>query len=189
MHELGRYLQREIDRRGWTIAELARRATVSRQTVYSLVNDTREQMDQTPQRKTVNALAEALGVDPLEILTASAQALGVPVEVTPTSDSLGHVSDQQILMELASRLSRSKGQDNESTSTDEVIPPRLRAVAPEGNPSPGQKTESEYGIAELHGDEARSIPVPPRERLAAHPKVKTRREQLDEETGGRGADN
>ncbi|MGP9034571.1 hypothetical protein ACT17S_16090 [Glutamicibacter mysorens] len=39
-----------------------------------------------------------------------------------------------------------------------------------------------FSVVELHGDEARSIPVPPREQLAAHPKVKTKREQLDEET-------
>ena len=37
-------------------------------------------------------------------------------------------------------------------------------------------------ITEFHGDGAKAIPVPPREQLAAHPKVKTRREQLDEET-------
>ncbi|WP_190263643.1 hypothetical protein [Glutamicibacter nicotianae] len=39
-----------------------------------------------------------------------------------------------------------------------------------------------FSVVELHGDEARNIPVPPREQLAAHPKVKTKREQLDEET-------
>ncbi|MGP5383409.1 hypothetical protein ACTXL8_14680 [Glutamicibacter arilaitensis] len=43
------------------------------------------------------------------------------------------------------------------------------------------ETSEDAVITELHGDEARSIPVPPRERLAAHPKVKTRREQLDDE--------
>lgn len=42
---------------------------------------------------------------------------------------------------------------------------------------------SNDGIVELHGDDARSIPVPPREKLAAHPKVKTKREQLDEGSG------
>lgn len=42
------------------------------------------------------------------------------------------------------------------------------------------ETSEDAVITELHGDEARNIPVPPRERLAAHPKVKTRREQLDD---------
>lgn len=47
----------------------------------------------------------------------------------------------------------------------------------------GGETSEDAVITELHGAEARNIPVPPREKLAAHPKVKTRREQLDEETG------
>ncbi len=76
------------------------------------------------------------------------------------------------------------GNNEQRTSDPEDKTPRtLRAVAPASDPRSGQKTEPEYGITELHGDEARSIPVPPRERLAAHPKVKTRREQLDEEPG------
>lgn len=183
MHELGRYLQSEIDRRGWTIAELARRASISRQTLYSLINDNRDLMDQTPQRKTVNAIADALGVNPIEILTASAKALGVPVETQPLSDNLDHLSDQQILLELATRLSRSKGQGNESTSTSTAKPLRLRAVAPTSDPSSGQKTGPDDSIIEFHGAEAEKHPAPPIEQLAAHPKVKTKREHLDEQTG------
>lgn len=44
-------------------------------------------------------------------------------------------------------------------------------------------------ITELHGAEARSIPVPERDQLAAKRGVKTRREQLDEETGARDVHN
>lgn len=44
-------------------------------------------------------------------------------------------------------------------------------------------------ITELHGDEARSIPVPEPDQLAAKRGVKTRREQLDEETGARDVHN
>lgn len=79
------------------------------------------------------------------------------------------------------------GNNEQRTSDpDDATPRTLRAVAPEGDPRPGQKTEPDYGITELHGDEARNIPVPPRERLAAHPKVRTRREQLDEESSEHG---
>lgn len=41
-------------------------------------------------------------------------------------------------------------------------------------------------ITEFHGDEAKAIPVPAREQLAAKRGVKTRREQLDEQTGEHG---
>jgi len=186
MHELGRYLQREIDRRGWSIGALARHASISRQTLYSLIKDDREVMDQTPQRKTINALAEALNVDPLEILTASAKALGVPIDESKLGASLGTATNDQILAELSSRLSGSKGQDNESqTPTPTTGTKHLRAVAPEGDSRPGQKNKPDYGITEIHGADARNIPVPPREKLAAHPKVKTTREKLDESTGER----
>lgn len=38
-----------------------------------------------------------------------------------------------------------------------------------------------FSVVELHGDEARAVPVPPRDKLAAHPKVKTKREQLEDQ--------
>jgi len=183
MHELGRYLQRKLDDHGWTVSELIRRSQLSRQTVYNLLTDNRDYMDQTPQRKTVNGLAQALGVTPTEILTVSAQALGVPIKALPPENALSSASDQQIIMELAARLSRSKDHGNASPDTTTDISRQLHAVAPTSDPSPGQKTDPEHGITEIHGQEARDIPVPPREKLAAHPPVKTRREQLDEETG------
>lgn len=181
MHELGRYLQSEIDRRGWTIAELARRASISRQTLYSLINDNRDLMDQTPQRKTVNAIADALGVNPIEILTASAKALGVPVETQPLSDNLDHLSDQQILLELATRLSRSKGQGNESTPTSTPKPLRLRAVAPASDSGPGQKT----GLTEAED----KVTPPPIEQLAAHFPFETEHEKFERLHGERGEEN
>ena len=191
MHELGRYLQRKIDEKGWNAAELARRAGLSRQTVYNLITDNREYMDQTPQRKTVSAIADALGVTSMEILTVSARALGIPMESLPPENSLRSASNEQILTELASRLSRSKGQDDDTyahkagTNTQAT----LRAVASTSNPRPGQKSDAdEYGITEIHGDATKAYPVPPIESLAAHPKTKTTRELLDEETSERDID-
>ncbi len=186
MHELGRYLQRKLDDNGWTVSELIRRTGLSRQTVYNLINDTREHMDQTPQRKTVNGLAKALGVSPIEILTVSAQALGVPVEALPPENSLSTASDQQILMELAARLSRSKGQgsDEASNDPDSGPPPNsgttrhLRAVAPASNAGPGQKT----GLTEAED----SVTPPPIEQLAAHFPFETEREKFERLHGERG---
>lgn len=185
MHELGRYLQRKLDSHGWTVSELIRRTGLSRQTVYNLLNDTREHMDQTPQRKTVNGLADALGVSPIEILTVSAQALGVPIEALPPESALSTATNRQILTELASRLSRSEVQDHESTTSNSNESRKLRAVAPTSDTSQGQKTGPDDSIIEFHGAEAEKYPAPPIESLAAHPKVKTRREQLDEHTDER----
>ncbi|MGQ3382939.1 helix-turn-helix domain-containing protein [Glutamicibacter sp. TV12E] len=187
MHELGRYLQRKIDDKGWTSAELARRAGVSRQTVYNLITDTRDFMDQTPQRKTINALADALNVTPMEILTVSAQALGIPIEALPPEDVLSSVTNEQILTELSSRLSRSKGPGNESTSTEATLPRHLRAVAPEGDSRPGQKiAPGEFEVTEIFGEEARNYPLPDLDQMAAHPNFKSKRQKWEEAYGERG---
>lgn len=53
----------------------------------------------------------------------------------------------------------------------------------------GRGNSSQGSITELHGAEARSIPVPEPDQLAAKRGVKTRREQLDEETGARNVHN
>lgn len=189
MHELGRYLQRKLDDHGWTVSELIRRTGLSRQTVYNLINDTREHMDQTPQRKTVNGLAKALGVSPIEILTVSAQALGVPVEALPPENSLSTASDQQILMELAARLSRSKGQGSDEASNypDTGAPSssgaarHLRAVAPASDAGSGQKT----GLTEAED----SVTPPPIEQLAAHFPFETEHEKFERLHGSRGEEN
>lgn len=189
MHELGRYLQRNLEDRGWTVSELIRRSGLSRQTVYNLLNDSREHMDQTPQRKTVNGLAKALGVSQAEVLTISALAIGVPLETPTPGQTLDAATDEQILKELASRLSRSKDQDNASRSHNSTSSKRrLRAVDPQpGDTSSEQKTEpNDLGVTEIFGEEARNYPVPPIEQMAAHPYFKTKQEKWDEVYGERG---
>ncbi|MGP4995081.1 helix-turn-helix domain-containing protein [Glutamicibacter ardleyensis] len=177
MHELGRYLQRKLDSHGWTVSELIRRTGLSRQTVYNLLNDPREHMDQTPQRKTVNGLADALGVSPIEILTVSAQALGVPIEALPPESILSTATDRQILTELASRLSRSEVQQHEPTTSNQNELRKLRAVAPTRDTSQGQKTDL---------NEADDETPPPYELLAAHPYFETEHEKFEREHGKRG---
>lgn len=54
---------------------------------------------------------------------------------------------------------------------------RYEVINPKGSVSGHSGPGS---ITELHGAEAAKYPAPPVEQLAAHPKVKTRREQLDE---------
>lgn len=182
MHELGRYLQRELDVRGWSVSDLSRRSGISRQTVYNLINDNREHMDQTPQRKTVNGLSEALGIDPVEILIVSAQALGVPVELRPASAGLANVSNEQILMELASRLSRREG-SNENQDESQANPPgprTLRAVGSSREVIAGQKNTPE---------DPEFLKPLEREQMAAHPNVKLHRDKFDEIYGDAGEEN
>ncbi|WP_411732155.1 helix-turn-helix domain-containing protein [Paeniglutamicibacter sp.] len=182
MHALGRYLQQEIDGRGWVIADLIRHSGLSKQTVYNLINDSREYMDQTPQRKTISSLAGALGVDPLEILTISAQALGVPITLEPASASLKHASNDQILQELSVRLSRGEG-SNEDQDKPETNPPgkrTLRAVGPRGEVGQGQKIKPE--------DPEYLKPLP-LDQMAAMDNFKLARDKFDDAYGDAGEEN
>ena len=104
MHELGRYLQREMDRRGWKAADLARHTGVTKQTLSNLLRDPREFMDQTPRRPTLEGLATGLQVPLSEVLTAAAQGIGaIPAADVMRSD-LSHVPDDVLTHELAARL-------------------------------------------------------------------------------------
>ncbi|MGP5071699.1 helix-turn-helix domain-containing protein [Arthrobacter rhombi] len=188
MHELGRYLQREMDRRGWKTSDLVRRSGLSKQTVYNLINDTRQFMDQTPQRKTVNGLAEALGVDPIEILTASAQALGVPIEGKPASAGLGGISSEQILHELSLRLAGARSEHDDPKRAE--ANPSGERVDGEGGRRGGVGSGEKTGLSfapivqsqtDEHDDDA-----PPADLLAAHPNFKTDRERFDEAHGAAG---
>lgn len=104
MHELGRYLLREIDRRDWKVSDLVVRSGLSKQTIYNLVNDSRDFMDQTPQRKTVHGLAQALGVAEVDVLIASAKAIGVPFGDLPEREGLESRSNDELLAEIGRRL-------------------------------------------------------------------------------------
>jgi len=84
-------------------------------------------------------------------------------------------------------LAKSKAEqraDRASWTADDPDGAKQKVLDALREASIAQEAASDFAdVTELHGDEARSVPVPPREKLAAHPKVKTRREQLDEETG------
>jgi transcriptional regulator with XRE-family HTH domain len=131
MHALGKFLQQEIDARGWRISDLVTASGLSKQTVYNLFEDKRDRMEQTPQRRTIVGLANALGIPETAILTAAAEAIGVPGNRRPpASRPIQEVSDQELLQEIARRF---RGQS--------YIPDNPPAVLPQEAPEPPK----EYG--------------------------------------------
>lgn len=105
MHALGKFLQREIDARGWRVSDLVAASDLSKQTVYNLFEDKRPRMDRLPQRRTISGLARALGLPETDILAAAAEAMGAPgPETSPASRPIQDVSDEELLQELARRL-------------------------------------------------------------------------------------
>ncbi|UUX60134.1 hypothetical protein [Glutamicibacter halophytocola] len=158
-----------------------------------------------PGAVTLRAIAFLAGVED----SVAFAAAGQPVPGPPLADELPSGADnlspkaRKTLIDLARLLieyeadndnAQHTSREREFSSEDQHVraqeirkpedtkPSHLRAVAPEGDTRPGQKNDPEYSITELHGEEARNIPVPPREQLAAHPKVKTIREKLDDTT-------
>jgi transcriptional regulator with XRE-family HTH domain len=87
MHALGEYLSEEIHRRGWTAAELARRAGLTKQSVSNLMAD-KPTLGRMLERRTFAGLAEALGVPSEVLVLKAADAMGIPVPPPPISSDL-----------------------------------------------------------------------------------------------------
>lgn len=105
MHSYRRFVHTEMDKRGWTAADLQRSSGLSKQNLSRILRDEREQLQQRPDTATVSALARAFGVDEKLVLTHVAEAMGLPtsrVEVAAAAD----LSNEELLRILAERLNR-----------------------------------------------------------------------------------
>lgn len=103
MHAYRRFVQTEMDKRGWTAADLQRSSGLTKQNLSRLLRDEREQLQQRPDAATVTALANAFGVDEKLVLSHVAEAMGLPtsrVEVATAAD----LSNDELLRVLAERL-------------------------------------------------------------------------------------
>lgn len=86
MHALGEYLTEELERRGWTQAELARRAGLTRQSVSNLLDPEKTQLGSMLLRHTFAGLSQALQVPGEDLVLKAAEAMGLPVQpVEPRS--------------------------------------------------------------------------------------------------------
>jgi len=192
LHPLGRLIQAAQDREGWSTRDMEK---VAERNGYSMKHSNFSRLKIEPvvaiKASQIQVLASVLGVSEQAVAYAAVASMGVQMDSQDASleDSLRYstdlsVRDQRLVLSLVSAMqdaeSGNNGQRNQHQTNNTSA---LRAVAPASDPSSGQKTGSGNEVIELHGGEARDIPVPPREKLAAHPRVKTKREQLDEETG------
>lgn len=103
MHAYRRFVQTEMDKRGWTAADLQRSSGLTKQNLSRLLRDEREHLQQRPDAATVSALARAFGVGEELVLTHVAEAMGLPtgrVEVAAAAD----LSNDELLRILAERL-------------------------------------------------------------------------------------
>ena len=194
-HPLAQLIQETQDRNGWSTRDLER---IADRHGYSMKHSNFSRLKSEPvvaiKASQIRILSKVLGVSEQLIARAAINSMGVDLDATDigirdvlrSSNELTS-RDRRILLSVIDAMHDDEsGTNAEHTQPQTNTPPRLRAVAPTDHPGQGQKTtEPEEGsIIEYHGAEAEAFPAPPIESLAAHPKVKPRREQLDEEPDG-----
>lgn len=162
MNEYRRFVQNEIDRRGWSQADVERNGGPSRQVVNSILKDDRPELVSRPKQETVEKLAVAFDTSVDVVLAHVAMAMGLPVTIEAAS--LENVSDDDLLDQIRKRMQRGSSQHADNTQPDSD-PPQLRSV-------------SEDSDAKDAGAEQKTLPVDP-ELLAAHPSFELADEKFD----------
>lgn len=106
---LATWIKTELDKRGWTQSDLARRSGLSRARVSQIVDESKPRMIRIPGDDTINALARALSVSATQVRTIIGEEMGIPTRPVPVGDP-ALMSDDELLSELGRRLaSRSRG--------------------------------------------------------------------------------
>lgn len=103
MHAFRRLIQARMDERGYKPADVVRLSGLSRQTLHSILTDSRDSIKDMPSRKTVQVLAEALRLPADQLLVAAAEAYGVPVTAPVLVPTVTDVSDSELARELLRR--------------------------------------------------------------------------------------
>jgi transcriptional regulator with XRE-family HTH domain len=105
MNALQRFIQAELDSRGWQARDLVKVSGLSKQLVSNLVNDDRDVLPQLPRTTTLEALAHAFNVSTAHVTTVAVEALGVPgVNAPAVVHQIEEVDDEVLLRELLRRV-------------------------------------------------------------------------------------
>jgi transcriptional regulator with XRE-family HTH domain len=103
MHAFRRLIQARMDERGYKPADVVRLSGLSRQTLHSILTDSRDTIKEMPSRRTVQVLAEALRMPADQLLVAAAEAYGVPVTAPVLVPTVTDVTDSELARELLRR--------------------------------------------------------------------------------------
>lgn len=156
MHALRRFIQSELDNRGWQARDLVRASGLSKQLVSNLLNDDRDVMPQLPRTATLEALANAFNVTTAHVTTVAVEALGIPgVHAPAVVHQINEVDDEVLLRELL-RRAVTKGQEPVSANVAR-LPVRPRPVsAIEGELRVARANLQDWDEQKLRGAGAKS---------------------------------
>ncbi|MGV2950856.1 hypothetical protein ACNPM8_01570 [Glutamicibacter sp. AGC46] len=201
IHPLGELIQEVMDRNAWSLRGLSSRADqLGFKMSHSNFGRLKDEPITSMKGETIKMLAKVLKVSEARVATATLDSMGIAndgsqerlalADFVRTSSEVS-ARDQRILLSVIGAMCDDESGINGQSERANPNPAgsHLRAVAPTGDPIPGQKTEPEYSITELHGAEADKYPAPPIEELAAHPNYESTREKFERQHGSRGEEN
>lgn len=119
MHEYKRFVQEQMDARGWRQADLVRASGLSRALVSRILRDDRPRLGQMPDESTMVGLAKAFHVSTETVRTAAARALrGYADDGEALTTDLSAVSIDALLMEIRRRVQGNEDQDTQDSQGD-----------------------------------------------------------------------
>ncbi|TDH48715.1 XRE family transcriptional regulator [Mycobacterium eburneum] len=138
MHEYRRFIQQQLDDRGWRRADLAHKSGLSRQLISQILTDKREHLGQMPDDRTMERLAKGFGV-PVEIVrTAAARSLvGYQDDGVSLTVPLQGVSTDALLNEIRRRIDDAESRAAASAATESDAPAEVDEVE-EGDEEPAR---------------------------------------------------
>ena len=105
VHEYRRFIQSELDARGWDAAELVRRSGLRRQLVWKILHDDRDTLGQLPDRTTLDALAHGLSIPVERLRVAATRSLdGYDSGGIPVAHDVKEFPTEVLLEELRRRI-------------------------------------------------------------------------------------
>ena len=105
MHAFGRFIQAELDARGWRQAELVRKSGLQRQHLSKLLNDRRDYLGQMPDEHTLTRIAAGFELPVATVRAAAARALvGYEDSGESLTFELTDVSTDALLNEIRRRI-------------------------------------------------------------------------------------
>lgn len=125
MHAYSRFIQEQLDARGWTAADLSRRTGITQSGLNKILQDPDERLAGMPTDETIDKLGRAFGIPPGVIVAHAASArygvaVGEPVEVATAAQ----LSDDELIRQLGLRLR----ERDEAVATPQLD---LSAMSPE----------------------------------------------------------
>lgn len=117
MHALRKYVQEQMDDRGWRPADLVTASGISKQVISGLLADPRDHIDRMPSEKTIAGLCRAFSVPRQVLLAVVGEAMGLPISRPVEVADASRVSNDELIRELARRLQKAGGEHDQRSAS------------------------------------------------------------------------